>query len=138
MNLLAATMGDPAAAIGVQPWYSSIVPLIQLSFPTGTDISPVLTCNEFLQLILSLPPDVRTRILNTEIPETAEQIEEVKRAGHKNLLVAICIVLLVFTILITGFYVSMTTDRGQPIDSNVMSQFFTFIIDILKMLIGDN
>ncbi|MOA15051.1 hypothetical protein D3C78_1351900 [compost metagenome] len=134
MNLFSATLKDEQAAIGTLPWYKTVVPLIQPHFPTGTDISPTLTCKEFLQLIMGLPADLRARILNTEIPDVAEEIEEVKRSGHKTLLVGICGVLLLAAVLITGGYIAMTSSQGGTVDKEVMDGFFKFLWLIVKLV----
>lgn len=136
MNLFAATLLDENLPIGTQYWYSTTVPLIQLHFPQGTDVSPTMTCKEFLQLIMALNPDIRSRILNTEIPEPQEELEQMKRNGHKTMLVAMLAVVLIASILITGGYVAMTSSAGGTPDKAVLDGLFNFIIELLKAFAG--
>lgn len=134
MNLFAATLIDENAPIGTQYWYSTTVPLIQLHFPVGTDVSPAMTCKEFLQLVMALPTDIRSRVLNTEIPEPQEELEQMKRSGHKTMLVTIVAVLLFSSMLIVGGYVAMTASAGGSVDKEVMDGFFKFLWMLVKFL----
>lgn len=132
MNLFAATLLDEGAPIGTQYWYKSVVPLVKLHFPTGTDIPPTMTCKEFLQLVMGLSNELRSQILNTEIPEPQEELEQMKRSGHKTMLVAIIAVLLIAAVLITGGYIAMTSSQGGTVDKEVMDGFFKFLWIIVK------
>lgn len=132
MNLFAATLIDEDAPIGTQYWYKSVVPLVKLHFPANTDISPTLTCKEFLQMVMGLEGNLRSQILNTEIPEPQEELEQMKRTGHKTMLVAIIAVLLLAAVLITGGYIAMTSSQGGTVDKEVMDGFFKFLWLIVK------
>lgn len=135
MNLFAAVMVDENAPIGTQTWYS-IIPLVQLSFPAGTVMDPSITCKDFLQLIMTLEPSTRARILNTDIPQVSEQVEEVKRSGQKTLLVGLMFMLVFATLLITGGYVAMTSHSGGQVDQGVLDKLTAFILEILKMAVS--
>ena len=135
MNLFTATTLHESAPIGTQPWYS-MVPLIQLNFPAGTLVDPTMTCGAFLQSIMTLEPTLRARILNMDIPEVSEQVEDAKRSGHKTMLVAIMVTILLATILIAGGYVATTSHTGGTPDAGVIEKFTNFMLEILKMLIS--
>lgn len=133
MNLFAALMHDEQVPIGSLPWYGTVIPLVQLNFPAGTEIPPTLTCKEFLQMVMGLEPGVRLRILNTEIGDPKEELEAVKRDGHKSMLVAVVLVILVASLIIAAGYVAVTGANGGAPDKDIMSGFFNFIFELLKL-----
>jgi len=135
MNLFTATTLNENAPIGTQSWYS-MVPLIQLSFPSGTNFDPTMTCKDFLAQIMGLEVEIRSRILNMDIPVVAEQVEEAKREGHKSLLVGVIACVVVASVLITGGYIVATSHLTGAADAGLFEKFTTFILEILKMLVS--
>lgn len=132
MNLFTATTTNENQPIGNQSWYP-MVPLILLSFPAGTIFDPTMTCKEFMQHIMSLDVPTRSRILNMEIPEVAEQVEDAKRSGHKTMLLSIVGMALIASILILGMYLATTAHVGGTADSGTIGSFLDFVKEIAKM-----
>lgn len=134
MNIFAAAMQTEKEPIGTQTWFSTVVPLVQLQFPEGTEFSPTMSCSEFLQKVMDLPPTVRSRILSTEIVEQQEEIEKVKRVGYKTMLVAVVMVILIASVIMTGGYVAMTAFDGKAMDKAVLDDLFKFVFELIKAM----
>lgn len=132
MNLFTATTLNENLPIGTQSWYS-MVPLILLNFPEGTQFDPTMPCKEFLQHIMTLDSDTRSRILNMDIPVVAEQVEDAKRSGHKTMLLTIVGMALIASILILGMYLAATAHVGGSADAGTIGSFLEFVKEIAKM-----